>query len=82
MWGTNEEFFVQLFGHVGFPQLQAIFEQYRHISGKTMEQAVQSEITGDLKVAIITIGNIYHFITFRQDSSFVSRAFNETYSVQ
>jgi len=57
IWGTDEEIFVQVFAHVAFPQLHVIFDQYRHLSGRTMEQAIESEFSGDLKVAITTIGN-------------------------
>jgi len=49
---------VVLLAHQSFPQLQLIFREYANISGKTFEQAVQSELGGDLKEAILTIGKI------------------------
>lgn len=53
--GTDEEAFVLLLAHQSFPQLQLVFREYASISGKTFEQAVQSELGGDLKEAILTI---------------------------
>lgn len=39
-----------------FHQLRVIFDEYRKISGKTIEQAIKSEFSGDLLTAIETIG--------------------------
>ncbi|XP_065571974.1 annexin B10-like [Artemia franciscana] len=53
--GTDEETFVILLGHAGRQQLLAVFEEYKAISGITLEQAVKSEFSGDLHKAILTI---------------------------
>jgi len=53
--GTDEEVFTTLLTHESFPQLQVIFDEYRKISGKTIEQAVKAELSGDIEAAILTI---------------------------
>jgi len=53
--GTDEETFVVLLAHQSFQQLKLIFKEYESISGKTFEQAVENELGGDLKEAILTI---------------------------
>lgn len=35
--------------------MKLVFDEYERISGKTFEQAVESELGGDLKEAILTI---------------------------
>lgn len=55
-WGTDEETFVLLLAHEPFHQLRVIFDEYRKVSGKTIEQAIKSEFSGDLLTAIETIG--------------------------
>jgi len=54
-WGTDEEVFTQIVTHENFAQLHVIFDEYRKLSGKTMEQAVQSEFSGDIEKAVMTI---------------------------
>jgi annexin A7/11 len=53
--GTDEEKFVVLLAHQSFAQLRQIFEEYKKISGKTLEEGVKSEFSGDLGRAILTI---------------------------
>jgi len=53
--GTDEEKFVVLIAHESYGQLRQIFEEYKKISGKTLEEAVKAEFSGDLKTAILTI---------------------------
>lgn len=62
-WGTDEEVFTRMLTHEGFPQLYVIFDEYRKLSGKTIEQAVEAEFSGDLRDAIMTIG-WFDFYTF------------------
>ncbi|CAL8113160.1 unnamed protein product [Orchesella dallaii] len=54
-WGTDEETFVVLLAHESFQQLRIVFDEYRKVSGKTIEQAIKSEFSGDLLTAIETI---------------------------
>lgn len=55
--GTDEEAFVFALAHHSFPQLKLVFKEYEKLAGKTFEQAVRAEMSGDLKEAILTIGN-------------------------
>lgn len=53
--GTEEEAFTTLLAHNSFYQLKLVFEEYANLSGKSFQQAVESELSGDLKEAILTI---------------------------
>jgi annexin A7/11 len=53
--GTDEEAFTTLLAHQSFYQLKLVFDEYANISGKTIQQAVESELGGELKEAILTI---------------------------
>jgi hypothetical protein len=58
--------------HESFPQLQVIFDEYAKISGKTIEQAVKAELSGDVGDAIMTIGtNIVNLVIKFTLNSFV-----------
>ncbi|CAG7836046.1 unnamed protein product [Allacma fusca] len=53
--GTDEETFVVLLTHASFAQIRLVFDEYRKISGKTLEEAVKKEFSGDLQAAIMAI---------------------------
>ena len=42
--------------HESFPQLRLIFEEYKNVSGRTIEQALEAELSGELLEAILGIG--------------------------
>ncbi|KAF9423822.1 hypothetical protein HW555_000880 [Spodoptera exigua] len=54
-WGTDEEVFNRILAHESFAQLSQIFEEYKNISGRTIEQAIKAEIGGELKDALSAI---------------------------
>ncbi|XP_047503649.1 annexin B10 isoform X5 [Pieris napi] len=54
-WGTDEEIFNKILAHESFGQLRAIFEEYKNISGRTIEQAIKAEIAGELSEALSAI---------------------------
>ncbi|XP_046965997.1 annexin B10 isoform X4 [Vanessa cardui] len=54
-WGTDEEIFNKILAHESFAQLRLIFEEYKNISGHTIEQAIKAEIDGELKEALSAI---------------------------
>ncbi len=39
-----------------FPQLRATFEEYQKLTTKDIEESIESEMSGDLKKAMIIIG--------------------------
>jgi annexin A7/11 len=55
VFGTDEEKFVVMLTHESFDQLRYILDEYHKISGKTLEQAVNAELSGYLKTAVLTI---------------------------
>ncbi|XP_068633074.1 annexin B10 isoform X5 [Battus philenor] len=54
-WGTDEEVFNKILAHESFAQLRLIFEEYKNIAGRTIEQAIKSEVDGELKDAYSAI---------------------------
>ncbi|KAL0838526.1 hypothetical protein ABMA28_016642 [Loxostege sticticalis] len=54
-WGTDEEIFNKILAHESFAQLRLIFEAYKDIAGRTIEQAIKAEIGGELKDALSAI---------------------------
>uniref|UniRef100_A0A2H1W009 Annexin n=1 Tax=Spodoptera frugiperda TaxID=7108 RepID=A0A2H1W009_SPOFR len=61
-WGTDEEVFNRILAHESFAQLSQIFEEYKNISGRTIEQAIKAEIDGELKDALSAIVSITHLL--------------------
>jgi len=46
-------------------QLQLVFQEYEKISGKTIEDTIKSEFSGNLQTAVLTIGTILPQIEFQ-----------------
>ncbi|XP_065213025.1 annexin B10-like isoform X2 [Planococcus citri] len=53
--GTKEEVFNRILSHESYDQLKLVFEKYKAVSGHTIEQALNSELSGDLKTAMLAI---------------------------
>ncbi|PSN38711.1 Annexin B10, partial [Blattella germanica] len=53
--GTDEEVFNRIMAHESFPQLKLIFEEYKNVSGRTIEQALEEEISGELLEAMLAV---------------------------
>ncbi|XP_069702840.1 annexin B10 isoform X2 [Periplaneta americana] len=53
--GTDEEVFNRIMAHESFPQLKLIFEEYKNVSGRTIEQALEAELSGELLEAMLAI---------------------------
>lgn len=56
--GTDEEVFNRIMAHASFDQLKLIFEEYKELSGQTIEQAIKHEMDGELHDAMMAIGKI------------------------
>ncbi|XP_013145707.1 PREDICTED: annexin B10 isoform X2 [Papilio polytes] len=54
-WGTDEEVFNKILAHESFAQLRLIFEEYKNLAGRTIEQAIKAEVDGELKDAYSAI---------------------------
>lgn len=57
--GTDENAFVEILGHAGQRHAYLIFQEYKKISGKTIEQAMESEMSGELLAGLLAIGTFY-----------------------
>ena len=57
-WGTDESQFNVILCSRSFPQLRAIFDAYKDIAGKDIEEAIKSEMSGDLKKGMLTVGKV------------------------
>lgn len=55
MTGTKEEVFNKILGHESYDQLKLVFEKYKAVSGHTIEQALKSELSGDLQKIMLAI---------------------------
>lgn len=53
--GTDEHVFNRIFAHDSFAQLRLVFEEYKTMTGKTIEQALKAELSGDLLNALLSI---------------------------
>lgn len=55
-WGTDESRFNAILVSRSFPQLRATFEEYSKISKKDIEEALKSELSGNLLSGMKSIG--------------------------
>lgn len=53
--GTDEAVFNRIMSHNSFAQLRLIFDEYKELSGQTIEQAIKHEMSGALHDAMIAI---------------------------
>lgn len=56
--GTDEEVFNRIMAHSSFDQLCLVFEEYKELSGQTIEQAIKHEMDGELHDAMMAIGKV------------------------
>ncbi|XP_035902970.1 annexin B10-like [Anopheles stephensi] len=54
-WGTDESTFYKILAHASFAQLEIVFEEYKKLTGRTIEQALKAEISGDFYEALSAI---------------------------
>ena len=55
-WGTDENTFNMILASQSYEQLRAVFDAYGKVSGKDIEHAIKSEMSGDLSTGMLTIG--------------------------
>ncbi|XP_065160852.1 annexin B10 isoform X3 [Atheta coriaria] len=54
-FGTDESVFTKILAKENFNHLSQVFEEYKDVSGNTIEQALKSEVDGDLLEAMLAI---------------------------
>lgn len=54
-WGTDESQFNAIMASQSYEQLRAVFDAYQRISGRNIEQAIKSEMSGNLEIGMLAI---------------------------
>lgn len=54
-WGTDEEKFIDILCHRSVPQLRQTLIEYKNISKKTLQESIESEMSGDLEKVLVAI---------------------------
>ncbi|XP_012684086.1 annexin A3a [Clupea harengus] len=54
-WGTDEEKFVDILSKRSIPQLRQTLVEYKEISGKTLQESVEGEMSGPLEELLVAI---------------------------
>lgn len=62
--GTDEEVFNRILAHGSFEHLRLVFDEYKNLSGQTIEQAIEHEVDGELKDALLAIGKILNVSSY------------------
>jgi annexin A7/11 len=52
---SDQEIFNRILSHDNFALLREVFQEYKKVSGRTIEEAVTAEIAGDLREAMLAI---------------------------
>ncbi|KAM9820441.1 annexin A3b [Neosynchiropus ocellatus] len=54
-WGTDEGTFVDILCHRSIPQLRQTLIEYKNISNKTLQESIESEMSGNLEDLLVAI---------------------------
>ncbi|KAM4532936.1 annexin A3b [Fundulus diaphanus] len=54
-WGTDEAKFIDILCHRSVPQLQQTLIEYKNISKKTLQESIESEMSGDLENLLVSV---------------------------
>ncbi|KAM6954490.1 annexin A3a [Aplochiton taeniatus] len=54
-WGTDEGKFIEVLCQRSIPQLRQTLVEYKNISGKTLQQSIEGEMSGDLENLLVAI---------------------------
>ncbi|XP_076025289.1 annexin A3b isoform X2 [Genypterus blacodes] len=54
-WGTDESMFIDILCHRSIPQLRQTLVEYKSISKKTLQESIQSEMSGSLETLLVAI---------------------------
>jgi len=56
--GTNEVTFNRIFATESYPQLCAIFDEYKKLTGHDIEKAIKTEMSGDVERAFLAVAQV------------------------
>ncbi|XP_049908820.1 annexin A3b [Epinephelus moara] len=54
-WGTDEEKFIDILCHRSVPQLRQTLVEYKNLSKKTLQESIESEMSGDLEKILVAV---------------------------
>ncbi|XP_030624897.1 annexin A3b [Chanos chanos] len=54
-WGTDESKFIDILCHRSVPQLRQTLVEYKNLSGKTLQESIESEMSGNLEKVLVAI---------------------------
>ncbi|KAM6901670.1 annexin A3-like [Lycodopsis pacificus] len=54
-WGTDEGKFIDILCHRSIPQLRQTLVEYKTISKKTLQESIESEMSGDLEELLVAV---------------------------
>ncbi|XP_042364879.1 annexin A3b [Plectropomus leopardus] len=54
-WGTDEDKFIDILCHRSIPQLRQTLVEYKNISKKTLQESIESEMSGDLEKLLVAV---------------------------
>lgn len=54
-WGTDEAKFIDILCHRSIPQLRQTLVEYKNISKKTLQESIESEMSGDLEKLLVAV---------------------------
>uniref|UniRef100_A0A8D3BJE0 Annexin n=1 Tax=Scophthalmus maximus TaxID=52904 RepID=A0A8D3BJE0_SCOMX len=52
-WGTDEQKFIDILCHRSVPQLRQTLVEYKNISKKTLQESIESEMSGNLETLLV-----------------------------
>ncbi|KAK3868404.1 hypothetical protein Pcinc_026207 [Petrolisthes cinctipes] len=71
--GTNEGEFNRILASYSYPLLRCVFEEYKKIKGKTFGQAIDSELSGDLKIGMKAV-----YLSIENRSAYFARELHDS----
>ncbi|AWP15114.1 putative annexin A3-like [Scophthalmus maximus] len=54
-WGTDEQKFIDILCHRSVPQLRQTLVEYKNISKKTLQESIESEMSGNLETLLVAV---------------------------
>ncbi|XP_077528222.1 annexin A6-like [Haemaphysalis longicornis] len=76
-WSTGGSVFNQILASQSYEQLRLVFQEYKNLAGRSVVQAIESEVTGNHRAAYLAIAkylaNIPYYFAEKLDSAIKAR---------